>query len=181
VPSLVGNLPSVGIVAGRCSSGPEVGAARRRCQDGAIDLTADLEAPCPPEALFAQVEDLGRYPPWFAVVRRAEPDPPRQGDPGPAWQVDLRARLGPLARSKRLRMVRAGHQPPTAVRFERRELDGRVHSPWVLEATVAPAPAGSRLEVHLHYGGGLFGPVLERLLIDEVERAKPRLLALVSG
>jgi hypothetical protein len=35
--------------------------------------------------------------------------------------------------------------------------------------------------VHVHYGGGLFGPVLERLLADEVAKAKPRLLDLVSG
>jgi hypothetical protein len=35
--------------------------------------------------------------------------------------------------------------------------------------------------VRFHYGGGLFGPVLEHLLSDEVEQAKPRLLALVSA
>jgi hypothetical protein len=50
----------------------------------------------------------------------------------------------------------------------------------VLSADVSPAgSAASHLEVHLHYGGGLFGPVLERLLGDEIERSKPRLLALV--
>lgn len=77
-------------------------------------------------------------------------------------------------------MVRTAHEPPASVRFERREEDGRSHSPWVLTAEVAAVPGGSRLEVRLHYGGGLFGPVLERLLADEVERAKPRLIALVS-
>jgi len=51
----------------------------------------------------------------------------------------------------------------------------------VLTADVRTVPAGSRLEAHVHYGGGLFGPVLERLLIDEVAKAKPRLLALVSS
>jgi hypothetical protein len=147
----------------------------------AIDLTADLDAPCSPQALFAEVDDLARYPAWFGAVRRAEPDQVRDDDPGPAWLVDLRARLGPLARAKRLRMVRVEHRPPTVVRFERREHDGRTHSSWVLEATVAPTAGGSRLEVAVHYGGGLFGPVLERLLADEVARAKPRLLALVTS
>jgi hypothetical protein len=126
------------------------------------------------------VEDLARYPDWFGAVRRAEPDPTRPDEPGPAWRVDLRGRLGPLARIKRLRMVRTDHQPPRAVRFERREDDGRAHSPWVLTADVREVPGGSRLEVHVHYGGGLFGPVLERLLADEVARAKPRLLAIVT-
>ena len=71
----------------------------------------------------------------------------------------------------------AGH----SVRFERDERDGRQHSPWVLSAEVAAAPGGSRLTMHLHYGGGLFGPVLERLLGDEIERSKARLLAVLSG
>ena len=124
--------------------------------------------------------DLARYPAWFGAVQRAEPDDPRPGDLGPAWQVDLRGRLGPLARVKRLRMARSAHVPPSSVRFERREEDGRSHSPWVLTAEVRAVPGGSRLEVRLHYGGGLWGPVVERLLADEVERAKPRLLALVS-
>ena len=126
------------------------------------------------------MEDLGRYPTWFGAVQRADLELARPDDPGPAWRVDLRGRLGPLARVKRLRMVRSAHEPPTVVRFERREDDGRTHSPWVLTAEVRAVPGGSRLDVRLHYGGGLFGPVLERLLGDEVERAKPRLVALVS-
>ena len=126
------------------------------------------------------MEGLARYPAWFGAVQRAEPDAARPGDGGPAWRVDLRGRLGPLARVKRLRMVRTVHDPPSSVRFERREDDGRSHSPWVLTAEVRPVTGGSRLEVHVHYGGALFGPVLERLLADEVARAKPRLLALVA-
>lgn len=139
-----------------------------------MDIDATLVAPCPPEALFAWVEDLSKYPSWLEIVTRAEPI-----DDG-AWAVDLRGRLGPLARSKRLRMVRAGVETPMSVRFERAELDGRNHSPWVLEADVASHQAGSELQMRLHYGGGLFGPVLERVLRDEIERSRLRLLALVS-
>jgi hypothetical protein len=73
------------------------------------------------------------------------------------------------------------HDPPTSVRFERREQDGRSHSPWVLEASVAALDDGSRLTMHLHYGGGLFGPVLDRLLGDEIERSRPRLLTLLRA
>jgi hypothetical protein len=34
--------------------------------------------------------------------------------------------------------------------------------------------------MRLHYGGALWGPVLERLLADEVDRGRRRLLDLVS-
>jgi hypothetical protein len=145
-----------------------------------VDVTADLVAPCSPAELFAWVEDLGRYPQWLDIVPRAEPVGPAQGDPGPAWSVDLRGRLGPFARSKRLRMVRTVHAPTTRARFERAELDGRQHAAWVLEARVSEVEGGSRLAMHLHYGGGLGGPLVERLLADEITRSRPRLLGLVA-
>ena len=139
-----------------------------------MDVTADLDAPHPPDRVFAVVEDLVRYPSWLEIVTRVVPE-----DDG-AWLVDLRGRLGPFARSKRLRMVRSLHEAPTAVRFEREERDGRSHSPWVLDASVVPHDGGTRLTMHLHYGGGLFGPVLEPLLRDEINRSRPRLLALLD-
>ncbi len=150
-----------------------------------MDVRADLEAPCDPADLFAWVDDLSRYPSWLDIVPRSEVAEPATGDPGPAWTVDLRGRLGPLARSKRLRMARTVHDRPGpsaagAVRFERRERDGRSHSPWVLSAEVEPADGGSRLTMHLHYGGSLWGPVMERLLGDEIERSRGRLLAQVA-
>jgi hypothetical protein len=147
-----------------------------------VDVTAELEADCPPDVLFRWVEDLGRYPAWLDIVPRAEPAPPARPEERPAWMVDLRGRLGPLARSKRLRMVRTVHEPPSAAVFEREELDGRSHAPWVLRAEVAPlADGGSRLTMHLHYGGGLWGPVLERVLGDEIERSRPRLLRQITA
>ena len=145
-----------------------------------MEVTAVLDAASTPSALFAVVEDLGRYPAWLDLVARAVPTGPAPGDPGPAWSVDLRGRLGPLARSKRLRMVRTAHEPAVRARFERAEVDGRRHSPWVLTVDVAPTATGSHLTMTLHYGGGLFGPVLERVLVEEIERSKPRLLALLG-
>jgi hypothetical protein len=141
-----------------------------------VDHTATLDAPHDPAAVFSWVDDLSRYAEWLEIVPRAEPDEAHPDDTGPAWRVDLRARLGPLARSKRLRMVRTTHEPDRWVRFERVEHDGRRHSPWVLDARVEALEAGTRLTMHLHYGGSLFGPVLERLLGDEIERSRQRLL-----
>lgn len=155
-----------------------------------MDLVSSLEAPCPPATLFSVVEDLGRYPGWLSIVPRAvvEDRDPAGADaaPGPddqpAWVVDLRGRLGPLARSKRLRMVRTIHDPDRRARFERRELDGRSHSAWVLDASVEPRGAGgSRLTMALHYGGSFGGSVLERMLRDEIERSRPRLLELLES
>ena len=145
-----------------------------------MDVSADLVAPCIPDELFAWVDDLGRYPQWLQIVPRARSVEPQPGDPGPAWSVDLRGRLGPFARSKRLRMARTVHDAGR-VRFERVEHDGRQHASWVLAAEVTEATGGSRLHMHLHYGGSLVGPLIERLLADEIEQSKPRLLALVAA
>jgi hypothetical protein len=66
------------------------------------------------------------------------------------------------------------------VRFEREELDGRHHSPWVLEAEVREiGPHESTLEMSLHYGGSFGGSLIEKLLHDEIEASRARLAALV--
>jgi hypothetical protein len=52
-------------------------------------------------ALFEQVATLDRYPPWMRLVHRVEPLAADDGRP--AWWVELRARVGPFARSKQLR------------------------------------------------------------------------------
>ena len=92
-----------------------------------MDVVASLEAPCPPSALFPWVDDLERYPEWLDIVPRAAHAEPHPEDIGPAWSVDLRGRLGPFARAKRLRMVRTVHEPDRHARFERMEHDGRQH------------------------------------------------------
>jgi hypothetical protein len=76
-------------------------------------------------------------------------------------------------------MVRTVDEPGH-VRFERSELDGKQHSPWVLDARIAPAGQGSRLTMVLHYGGGLGSGIFERILGDEIEASKSRLRALVE-
>ena len=87
----------------------------------------------------------------------------------PGLVVDLRGRLGPLARSKRLRMVRTQR---TSDERGLRAAGGRrpPHTPWVLGPTSPRPTTGSRLVMRLRYGGALWGPVLERLLGDEIEQ-----------
>ncbi|MBK5224238.1 MAG: SRPBCC family protein [Acidimicrobiia bacterium] len=147
-----------------------------------MDLTADLDASCTPDELFAWVADLERYPRWLGIVDRVEPAAAADGDVGPAHVVDLAARVGPFSRSKRLRMVRSQIDEALSVVFERRETDGREHGTWRLTADVESRPGGgAHLSMRLHYGGRLWGPVLEPILHDEIERSKERLLRLVAG
>ena len=79
-------------------------------------------------------------------------------------------------------MVRSIHDPEAGhVRFERREDDGRRHSPWVLDGQVVASESGSRLQMQLHYGGGLWtGGVLERVLADQITAGREQLLALLA-
>jgi len=144
-----------------------------------MDITAELDAPCPPDVLHTWIDDLARYPQWLTIVPRAvavESDP---GDLGPAWSIDLRGKVGPLSRSKRLRMVRTRSDLREVV-FERRELDGQKHAAWILRARVTPNAGGANLAMDLHYSGGLWEPLVERLLRDEIDRSKARLLALLA-
>jgi hypothetical protein len=142
-----------------------------------VQVSVSQDVACAPADLFAWVSDLERYPAWLSIVHQVA----RAGNDDPAWLVDLRGRIGPLARSKRLRMVRTAYEPGRLAVFERREADGRHHSPWSLRAVVMPVEGGARLVMDLHYGGGLWGPMVERLLRDEIERSRARLVALATG
>ncbi|MEK7425339.1 MAG: SRPBCC family protein [Actinomycetota bacterium] len=144
-----------------------------------MDVSASMDAPCTPERLFVLVDELTSYPTWMPLAHRVSPES-ADHDSGPAWDVELRARVGPFARSKRLRMVRTRHDiAARVVRFERSELDGRSHSAWVLDAEVVGVGPGSRLDMRLHYGGALWtGGVMERVLADQIVAGRERLLNL---
>lgn len=146
-----------------------------------MDVHASLEAPCSAARLFTFVDDLAKYPEWMTLTHRV--DALAADGEQPAWQVELRARVGPLARSKRLRMQRTTYDPDQhRVVFERVESDGRRHSPWVLRAEVLPRGEESTLHMHLHYGGALWtGGVLERVLGDQISDGRERLVALTSS
>jgi hypothetical protein len=143
-----------------------------------MDITASLDAPCAADRLFELVDDLATYPQWNGLVHSAVAE---AGD-APVWDVQLRARLGPLARSKRLRMVRTVRDAAThTVTFERDQADGRNHSPWVLSAAIVERDALSTLTMHLHYGGSLWtGGALERVLAEQITSGRERLLQLVA-
>lgn len=141
-----------------------------------IDRSVALAASA--ESAFSMVDDLGRYPRWMDLVYDvAELAPTSSGER--VWDVELRAQVGPFARSKRLRMARTVHEPSHRVVFERSEVDGRHHSAWILESTVEPGDDLSvQLTMSLTYGGNLWaGAVLERVLDDHVDRGAAALAA----
>ena len=142
-------------------------------------INADIDAPV--QQLFAVVADLGTYPHWLGLVARVDPAPPDARDEGSAWLVTLRAKVGPFARSKRLRMVRTLNVAPSSVTFERREHDGRDHSPWVMHADVRPAGSGSTVAISLHYGGRMWTGPLEGLLGGFIDDGVPRLQQFVTS
>lgn len=150
-----------------------------------MDVAATLAVDRSADEVFAWVEDLALYPRWLSIVPKAVPATP--ADDGQAcWDIELRGRIGPLARSKRLRMCRTRHVPSQCAVFERKELDGRSHSLWRLRADLTPivlddGRPGCELSMALHYGGGLWVPLLDRLLLEEIERSRPRLAELVRS
>ncbi len=132
--------------------------------------------------VFGLVDDLGRYPEWMDLVHDVSEVSAPEGDQR-SWDVELRAQVGPLARSKRLRMTRTIHEPTHRVVFERSEVDGRRHSPWVLESVLNDRGTGDiELTMTLTYGGNLWtGAVLERVLDDHVERGARSLAGLLEA
>ncbi|MGI9624044.1 MAG: SRPBCC family protein [Acidimicrobiales bacterium] len=133
----------------------------------------------PPASIASVLRDLGRYPDWLDIVTAAIPTTAAADDPGPAWLVTLRAKIGPLARSKRLRMVRVVDET-NQLRFERREVDGRDHAEWTLDATIE-GMSPCRVEVTLAYAGNLWSRPLEAVLSSQIDDAIPKLRDLVIG
>lgn len=134
-----------------------------------VELNASVDAVRP------YVSDLARYPQWMPLVHSAEPS----GDD--AWDVELRAKVGVFARSKRLRMKRTVHSDSLFV-FEREEIDGRRHSPWLMRVSLAPSGDGSVVTIDLSYGGNLWtAGVLDRVLASQVDAGKKGLANVVHG
>lgn len=148
-----------------------------------MQIVVDAEFDAPVSAVMPWVETLEAYPEWTGLVHRVVSE---QGSTPPAWSVELRARLGPLARSKRLRMRREEATAAGEVRFVRAEVDGRDHGHWELVAHCLDLSAAgrqrTRLTMTLSYDGANWaGGLVERTLQDEIKRSRARITELVSA
>lgn len=140
-----------------------------------------VDLPVSASVLESVIGDLTTYPRWMGLVHSVSP-----ADDLGGHRVELRGKIGPLARSKVLRMERV--DDTDRIRFVRRELDGRTHGRWELEAqitssqiTSSPASSESTLTMTLLYEGRWWSAVVEKLLSEEVEASKARLREVVLG
>jgi len=154
-----------------------------------MDLEAVLRTAASPSAVVARVAELDKYPEWMPLVHSATRIPDAAE---PTWDVELRAKVGPFARSKRLRMVRAHfvEGDTTRIVFERNETDGRQHAAWRLSVVVqrdgglagsAQAAGGTHLTMHLHYDGRFFVSVVEAILQQNIDAGRQRLGELLGS
>lgn len=139
-----------------------------------------VTVPAPPSVVFPHIARLEAYPAWLGLVHDAVLV---EAEPAPAWLVELRARVGPFARSKQLRMRRTTSEPDRLAVFEREEIDGRDHARWVLRAELEPAPGdATTVTMHLAYDGFLWtGGLLEKVLDEEIRRGRAGLARLVRA
>lgn len=133
-----------------------------------------VDLPVGRDAVRPYVAELDRYRSWMPVIHDVE-----KIDED-TWRVELRAKVGVFARSKRLTMVRTMDRADEIV-FERRESDGRTHAAWVMTVWIADEGAGCRVTIDLSYDGKLWGTgVLDKILAAQVEAGKRNLAALVA-
>ena len=143
----------------------------------ALKVRASLETLVNRKIAHTVLRDLAQYTHWLDIVHSVTRDESSEN----AWIIELRGKVGPFARSKRLRMVRTIDDENTSVVFERSEIDGRNHSEWKLTVSLAGAGNETEVSVEMFYGGSMFGGgILERMLADQIERSRPKLIALLS-
>ena len=141
-------------------------------------IDANLEAA--PDRVFDALERLDDYGRWLDLVAAVEPAT-AQSDEDHAWLVTLRAKIGPFARAKRLRMVRTIADRPSRLRFERAEVDGRDHAGWIFDIAIAGLPdLATHVHVELNYEGGLWSTPIEAVLGSQVDNAVPKLQGLLG-
>lgn len=134
-----------------------------------------MSVAAPLSAVLPHVNSLDEYPAWMPLIHSIE------ADGVDAWIVELRAKVGVFARSKRIRMRRTTNTSSLIV-FERDETDGRTHSPWVLSVELREQNATTHVTMNLSYGGTLWtAGVLDRILASQVDAGKKNLVTLIQG
>ncbi len=140
-----------------------------------MNYSSSVDVPVAIDAVRPFVEDLAAYPNWMPMVHNVV-----EVDDG-VWSVELRAKVGVFARSKKLRMRRTMNEDNIIV-FERDEDDNRQHSPWVMRVSLSPSAMGTNVTIDLSYGGSLWtAGILDRVLASQVDAGKSGLMRAVQG
>jgi len=139
-------------------------------QSSSVHLDVDVSD------VYPWVNDLSRFPVWMPLVHAAVV---ADGVPD-VWTIELRARVGVFARSKRLRMRRTVNTE-SRVLFERDENDGKVHAAWVLEVLVEKDDPGCVVTMNLSYAGKLWtAGLLDKVLASQIDAGKVGLALVVQ-
>lgn len=140
-----------------------------------MKYSSSVDVPVASNSVRPFVEDLVAYPAWMPMVHEVA----AVGEG--VWSVELRAKVGVFARSKKLRMRRTMNEENIIV-FERDEDDGRQHSPWVMRVSLSPSATGTNVTIDLSYGGSLWtAGILDRVLASQVDAGKAGLVRAVQG
>lgn len=140
-----------------------------------MNYSSSIDLPYAIEFVRPFVEDLSAYPAWMPMVHTVSVVDEE------VWAVELRAKVGVFARSKKLRMRRSMNDENVIV-FERDEDDGRQHSPWVMRVLLSPTASGTTVTIDLSYGGTLWtAGILDRVLASQVDAGKAGLVKAVQG
>jgi len=140
-----------------------------------VRVESSVDVPVAANVVAPFVESLDRYPQWMALAHSVV------ADSDDAWVVELRAKVGPFARSKRIRMRRVRNDHARGYTFVRDETDGRQHSPWTLTVDLTSIDVGTRVSVVMDYEGSLWvGGVLDKVLASQIEAGRTGLLAAVT-
>lgn len=140
-----------------------------------MNYSSSVDLPFTIDVVRPFVEDLASYPTWMPMVHNVA------SIADDLWTVELRAKVGVFARSKKLRMRRSMNEENVIV-FERDEDDGRQHSPWVMRVMLAPSATGTSVTIDLSYGGTLWtAGILDRVLASQVDAGKAGLARAVQG
>jgi len=140
-----------------------------------MNYSSSVDLPFATDVVRPFVEDLSAYPAWMPMVHNVS------SFAADIWTVELRAKVGVFARSKKLRMRRSMNEENVIV-FERDEDDGRQHSPWVMRVMLSPSATGTNVTIDLSYGGTLWtAGILDRVLASQVDAGKAGLVRAVQG
>jgi carbon monoxide dehydrogenase subunit G len=139
-----------------------------------MQYSSSVELHVTTQDVFPYVSDLSQYLLWMPLIHHVEEVNEN------TWKVELRAKVGVFARSKRLTMVRTVQESSRLV-FERQEDDGRTHAPWIMEVNLVQTQGGCNVTIELTYGGNLWtAGVLDKILAHQVDLGKKSLAELVA-
>ena len=144
--------------------------------------SSSVTVPVAIEQVVPHLADLSGYPQWMPMIHSIERD-----DDGAevGWSVELRAKVGPFTRSKRLRMVRTQNNQShdgASIVFERKERGGTSHSVWCMSVNVTSRGPSTDVSIDLEYGGTLWtAGVLDRVLAGNIDAGKDGFVRLVTS